>query len=376
MGYGAFDQKPLLTKVNSLDYKVRKIYQSDNKVIVGTPLLVEPLFKVIKDTPTNVPGSIIVYGNGIYVGVKTGANLSSSYDGITWTTRTATGDINYVGFISGLFVAYGAAGTTNRTYYTSPDGINWTTRTQDFSAMGTDPSLGSPVTVNNVMVISAFSNGRFYYSSDGTTWTAGTWPVDPFDGGNLYILKGITYSQGLYCFMFEYYSNTSYPFTPCNYLIYTAPNFSTFTYRSQILTTNPTYKTTKGPDNFFSIKNVDADFIMYALYTGTVQNLFKSVDGGITFVPMLNHLGTVAETIETKRTMLLYNKFVFRVIDETYGYITQDGVTWYQIKTGINTTTTPLAAFINVYIDNPLNMISVSNVIYSANPYQVVIERP
>ena len=71
----------------------------------------------------------------LYVAGGSLGTLTTSPDGITWTTRTSGfGDTRIYGVAhgDGLYVAGGSDGTMT----TSPDGTTWTTRTSGFGTTG------------------------------------------------------------------------------------------------------------------------------------------------------------------------------------------------------------------------------------------------
>jgi len=72
-------------------------------------------------------------GGELYVAVGRSGTLSTSPDGIDWTSRTSgfgSSFIQGVTFGDGLYVAGGSSGTLS----TSPDGITWTSRTSGFGS--------------------------------------------------------------------------------------------------------------------------------------------------------------------------------------------------------------------------------------------------
>lgn len=112
----------------------------------------------------------------------------TSPDGITWTGRTtansAHSDIAWSPEL-GLFVLSG-----NSAMESSPDGINWTSRTAanvSNSEVAWSPELGLFACVGN--------SGSNSYSTNGTTWTAGTAP------GSTGNCRGLAWSPELGLFM-------------------------------------------------------------------------------------------------------------------------------------------------------------------------------
>ena len=145
-----------------------------------------------RNASVNIQWRSVVYGNGIFVavsysGIEPDISLGTlrvmiSPDGINWTTQnssTATFWLS-VTFGNGVFVAVGGSQIMSST-----DGINWTDRTP------TTKLWSSVVYGNGLFVaISQSGNNTSAYSSDGITWGTATTPF-----GFYY---GITYGNGLY----------------------------------------------------------------------------------------------------------------------------------------------------------------------------------
>jgi hypothetical protein len=115
--------------------------------------------------------SIAYNGSNLYVIAGNGGSLSSSPDGITWTTRTSgfgASDIRRVAYGNGLWVAVGSSGIIT----TSTDGTTWTARTSNMSSN----DINDVVYANSLWVAvgtggGTTNTGGIIYSSDGTTWT-------------------------------------------------------------------------------------------------------------------------------------------------------------------------------------------------------------
>jgi hypothetical protein len=139
----------------------------------------------------------VTYGNGIFVAVTyngTGNRVMTSYDGITWTSRSTTGlDKAWysVTYGNGLFVAVGL-GTAQTGIMTSPDGINWTGRTEP----GATSKTWYSVTYGNgifVAVADGGTNNGIMTSSDGVSWTLGS-----SSAASTLSWKSVTYGNGLF----------------------------------------------------------------------------------------------------------------------------------------------------------------------------------
>ena len=108
---------------------------------------------------------------------KTGTQVMTSPDGITWTYRTVAQANAWtsVTYGKGLFVAVcGHTASGNNRAMTSPDGITWTNRTTPSEAT----SLNSVTYGNGLFVaISSAGTARALASADGITWTASTAPA-------------------------------------------------------------------------------------------------------------------------------------------------------------------------------------------------------
>jgi hypothetical protein len=126
---------------------------------------------------------------GLFVMVGNFGQLATSSDGENWTSRTSSFGstaILAVTYGGGLFVAAGASGKIG----TSPDGINWTNR---LSNAGLGDLLCCAYGDGVWLVGGGATNGIVYYSTDGTTWSAGTNSV-PFNDGASCFVTGVAYS--------------------------------------------------------------------------------------------------------------------------------------------------------------------------------------
>jgi hypothetical protein len=112
----------------------------------------------------------VMFGAGVFVITGSAGQISTSPDGITWTSRTSgtANELFGVTFGEGLFVAVG--GGSPGTVLTSPDGVTWTARTSNWSFGGAIIS----VNYGNGIFMATGSGGGIITSPDGITWTART----------------------------------------------------------------------------------------------------------------------------------------------------------------------------------------------------------
>lgn len=191
----------------------------------------------------------VAYGNSIFVAGGNGNTITTSTDGITWTSRSSASsalpDANYFAVNNiawssalNLFVAVGDRVGTSGTplLATSPDGVTWTRRawTNDLNVanlwdiaadstrvtvvgektilVSTDGSTWSSQTINNIggmsltgvassgairVAVGTYnsSTGLMLVSTDGTTWASATTPAGftPQDvawNGSLFVAVG------------------------------------------------------------------------------------------------------------------------------------------------------------------------------------------
>jgi hypothetical protein len=130
------------------------------------------------------------YGNGLYVAGGNQAAISTSTDGISWTTRlviaTTSTQINGLAYGAGVYVSVGS-NTHNKS---STDGITWTTRA------GGDSSFNDVIFADNLFVAAGSNTGgtspNLWTSTDGITWTTRA------ISGGMRIVRGLTFGNGLY----------------------------------------------------------------------------------------------------------------------------------------------------------------------------------
>lgn len=101
----------------------------------------------------------IASGNGVIVYVGTNGAYGYSYDGVTWTGATLSGQFQDITFGAGLFVAVRDANIVS-----SPDGITWTQRANHGAA------TFYAVTYANGLFIAVGNTNTVYVSSNGISW--------------------------------------------------------------------------------------------------------------------------------------------------------------------------------------------------------------
>ena len=138
----------------------------------------------------------IAYGKGIYVAVgggnNTGGYVTSSTDGINWTTPKKVPGISgrfwCVTYANGKFFAVGDGGVSISTSY---DGINWTSAKQ----IASDKNMNDIIYANGMFVMVG-RKGYIMTSMDGDTWNA-------ISVGNN-VLNRIIYHKGKFIAVGEY----------------------------------------------------------------------------------------------------------------------------------------------------------------------------
>lgn len=115
--------------------------------------------------------------NVVIVQASTTAAARSTDGGVTWSSLTLPAAISSpitIGVVSGLFVM--TSGDTGTTYYTSPDGLTWTART---NSLPIGKWTVSAKTCGGLLFAMDTSSPTTTYctSPDGLTWTARTLPA-------------------------------------------------------------------------------------------------------------------------------------------------------------------------------------------------------
>lgn len=134
-------------------------------------------------------GNQIAFGNGKFVTMAVNGSSSTSSDGITWTpiNNDNLWQCNGVIFASGQFVAYGV-----NIIFTSPNGTTWTSRASQFA-------------VNEWIKTGVYGNGMFVLisstsiqtsSDNGVTWTLESPTGLP--GTSSYGFEEIAHKDGLF----------------------------------------------------------------------------------------------------------------------------------------------------------------------------------
>jgi hypothetical protein len=156
-------------------------------------------------------------GNGIYMVGATGGQLSTSTDGITWTTRNAefgTTAIYDIAFGNGVFVAVGGSGATG-VVRTSTDGITWTSRTNPLPAGG---NLRRCKFIEGNFYLLNESLSNIATSTDGITWTTR-------DSKQLYPY-GIAYEKSIGLYMICNFGNAGQYSTSTDGITWTSRSIS------------------------------------------------------------------------------------------------------------------------------------------------------
>jgi len=114
------------------------------------------------------PSTAIAFGNGIFVADVDGDKISTSTDGITWTTPTNNIVVKAIAFGNGRFIAGGIGGQMS---YSSSDGQTWTAITD--IPFGASADVLSIAYGNGKFVAGGTIGSKMVYSSDnGLTWQA------------------------------------------------------------------------------------------------------------------------------------------------------------------------------------------------------------
>ena len=148
----------------------------------------------------------IAYGAGVFVVVSKGTTAYyTSTDGINWTSRTFAISINCVIFNGSLFVAVGPSSTSA---LSSSNGTTWTTNASSIASNTWVALACAP----SGTFVAATATGVTTYSTNGTSWTAGT-------------------STGNTCFRLKYVNNAFFmlPNTAASTIGYSANGTSGWT---------------------------------------------------------------------------------------------------------------------------------------------------
>jgi len=137
-------------------------------------------------TATNLPTAAtwvkVAYGDNTFVAVASSGQISYSFDGVAWNVATAPVETySSVVYGNGLWVATSTGG---KDIATSPDAITWTAGLLPEGADWIDITYGKGKFV--AVSQSDSSTAQTAYSTDGTTWTLGS-----FIGG----CRGIAYGN-------------------------------------------------------------------------------------------------------------------------------------------------------------------------------------
>lgn len=110
------------------------------------------------------------YGNGRFVLGNNSTQITTSTNGITWSSLVNVGNISgtkEIIFVNGMFVRY-----KNTAYYTSSDGVTWTEHPKPFE----DDYIDSMARIGNRLILCSYQ--EIAYSDDFENWTI----INPFPG--------------------------------------------------------------------------------------------------------------------------------------------------------------------------------------------------
>src|SRR5690606_30008038 len=114
----------------------------------------------------------ISYGNNIFVATAQDGTILTSSNGTTWTESRAEATIGYLGLTSVRFVNDSFFVLSNGKYYTSKDGASWTKH------VISDNSSFFDIAFHNDLYVATVGFGQIYYSSDGINWTKHKTQID------------------------------------------------------------------------------------------------------------------------------------------------------------------------------------------------------
>jgi hypothetical protein len=294
-----------------------------------------PVISAVTGLPSYPSTQFMAYGNGIYLACS-GQTYSSSGDGLSWSQDTGSAlppqAISAVAFGAGLFVGVGAGGFIS----SSADGVNWTTR-----------SAGVKDTLTDV----EFLQGAFYAvgyntrvlrSADGINWTTITLGAGAGTGGGASgphnIMNSIAYGNGIFCIG-----------------AHNDPQYSPYTFSSGVYI----YSSVTGNSNSWSFTIVDSNifvhlnkvqFLKDRFYGfGDNSTLYSSFDGtdwaNVTLTTFLHQPDSAVVVSNRWGYNQLYNGFYdgskIWLIGDNYDsasgvvspgalYTSTDGITWQQ----------------------------------------------
>lgn len=213
----------------------------------------------------------VAYGNGVYVVCTVWNYTLSQYsvltspDGITWSQWSMGGTQNVTDmvFANGLFVAVGDSSWGAIAVTTSSDGITWTTRTPSIAGKrwaAIAYGVGLFVAVSNDFPPVNGGNTACMTSPDGITWTTRTLPVDQY-------CIGIAFGNSTFVSIGNIYIGGAYD---DNHSILTSPDGINWTVR-----TNPNGGIAQPSRITFD----GASFILYTYTSGSWNELWTSSDG-------------------------------------------------------------------------------------------------
>jgi hypothetical protein len=121
----------------------------------------------------------LIYGEGLYIGVKSNGNIVSSTDGVTgWIDRSITSQNKKLFYLNGNFFALGAGSLRS-----SADGITWTTRSMTLGGTYTSITHGG----GRYYIVN--TSGAVYSCPDTDLNSWSSWLTSSGHSGTVYALR-------------------------------------------------------------------------------------------------------------------------------------------------------------------------------------------
>lgn len=149
---------------------------STNIFVAGSSYSTDGTTWTANGAPSNL-GSIIRFGNSLFVTVTSSGTGATSTNGITWTNRTIRSGVFFQGLAFGNNVWFASNGPSNSSSR-STDGITWTDVTGPTPFGSNSVAFGAGIFF--ALKNSAFGNEGFS-STDAITWTSRTMPTTYYE---------------------------------------------------------------------------------------------------------------------------------------------------------------------------------------------------